>query len=659
MARKKKNRRSQQKSSGIVPRRLTERLHQVDRLMFAGKLAGARDLLEELERSYPGEQEILLRLTNVYHDLKDYGAFQAACERLVAIKPGASFTLMLAGSYLANAMLFLALRTFQRFLERWPDHPRAGEARDMVTDLQAKLDDVLAGLQLTGPDALEVATLHEEIQSLLGQAKYPEARQKAEEVLRRRPDFPAAQNNISQTYFAEGLLEQAIASAQRTLETDPENIHALSNLTRYLYLSGRTDEARVYADRLRAAPPKGYDVWTKKAEALSCLGDDQAVLDLFQEFQSSADQNPQRASAFFLHLIAVASFRLGHEDEARRQWKAALRIQPGFAPARENLDDLRKPVGERHAPWPFPFNHWLTKKLLDEMVAYHKQARPADPKQGDSHRVAGLLQAHPKLATLVPVLLDRGDPAEREFAFRTALLAETPEMLAVLRDFALGQRGPDGMRGEAAQAVAHAGLLPPGPIRLWVRGEWRDILLFGFEVTSEPLNLHQHSQPVQDLAAEAFEELRHGDLAHAESLYKQALELEPDSPDLLNNLAATYQSEDRQAEAKALMRQIHERFPDYLFGRVGMAKLFIEDGRFAEAKALLEPLLTRRRFHSREFAALAAAEIDYWLAQKNKDGAAPWLEMWEKILPNSPFLEAYRRKLRPPRWRGLLPSWMS
>jgi len=107
------------------------------------------------------------------------------------------------------------------------------------------------------------------------------------------------------------------------------------------------------------------------------------------------------------------------------------------------------------------------------------------------------------------------------------------------------------------------------------------------------------------------------------------------------------------------VRQTHERFPDYLFGRTGMAKLYIREGRLAEAKALLDPLLTRRRFHTTEFAALASTEIDYWLAQNKKNGARPWLEMWEKTGPDSPMLRAYRQKLRPPRWLGSLPSWLS
>ncbi len=44
--------------------------------------------------------------------------------------------------------------------------------------------------------------------------------------------------------FVEGRLEQAIANAQRVLNLEPDNFQARSNLTRYLYLSGRAEEAR-------------------------------------------------------------------------------------------------------------------------------------------------------------------------------------------------------------------------------------------------------------------------------------------------------------------------------------------------------------------------------------------------------------------------------
>jgi hypothetical protein len=98
------------------------------------------------------------------------------------------------------------------------------------------------------------------------------------------------------------------------------------------------------------------------------------------------------------------------------------------------------------------------------------------------------LREHPEIAPLVPLLLDRGDPTARELALHVALAARTPELLAALWDFALGQRGPDAMRNRAAQAASEAGLLPAGPVRLWLDGKWREVLLMGFLLHGERLS---------------------------------------------------------------------------------------------------------------------------------------------------------------------------
>src|SRR5262249_14298621 len=149
----------------------------------------------------------------------------------------------------------------------------------------------------------------------------------------------------------------------------------------------------------------------------------------------------------------------------------------------------------------------------------------------------------------------------REFAFRLATIAETPELMAALRDFALGQRGPDQLRMEAANTACAAGLLSEGPTRLWMRGEWQGIQLLGWELHNEATG--GHSRQVEDWAREAMEALYEDDGKRAEDLLRKALEQEPNAPDLLNNLASAYHAQDRWEESEALIRQIHERFPDY------------------------------------------------------------------------------------------------
>jgi tetratricopeptide (TPR) repeat protein len=650
----KEKRRSGRKTvRSTPPPQLVAGLSEADSLMRRRRWDQARKILESLDQRYPNQVEVLSALIDVYYELRDIKRYQDVCERLLKLTPDdPDITLMLGGSYLTNLRPMLALRTFRRFLDRWPDHERAAEVRNTVADLEAKVGDFLAELGLPGEDGLELAALHEEVQSLLDKGKYPQARQVAEQLLRRHPNFAPALNNISQSYFVEGQLDQAIATAQRVLAFDPDNFHALSNLTRYLCLSGRIDEAKRLAERLKAIESEAVDVWIKKAEALSYLGDDQGVLDAFSGAERVDYLKPPLGDPILYHLAAVAALRLGREDQARRHWQQALKLAPGLDLAQANLADLRQPVGKRHAPWAFGFANWVLPPAVRELVTLVEPASRRGTERAVTQAVRRYLHQHPEIVDLVPLLFDRGDPQARDFALRIALIAETPEMLAALRDFALSQRGPDEMRHQAARAASEAGLLPSGPVRLWLKGEWRELLLMGFELHSD--SIWQHQPQVEKWLAKATLALKREDPDQAERLLKQALELEPDAPDVLNNLAAAYEQQGRSQEGENLVRQIHQRHPDYVFARTSLAQLCVSRGELDEAKALLDPLFSRRRFHISEFAAFCTAQIELLLAQDNLDAARSWLDMWATADPDNPALDQWRRRLGKPGWRQRL-----
>jgi len=371
------------------------------------------------------------------------------------------------------------------------------------------------------------------------------------------------------------------------------------------------------------------------------LGDDEGVLAAADGAWAAHRDLPDDDAGMIEHLAAVASYRLGREADARRRWKRAVKASPGLDPPRANLADLDRPVGERNAAWPFGLGHWVTGALVERFAA---RVAAAGKRAGAAEKATReFLDDHPGLAALIPVLLDRGDPAGREFAVQTALLARTPATLAALRDFALGQRGPDALRHQAAQAASEAGLIPSGPVRMWMNGEWHEILLLGFEITRETTG--ELSERAGDLVGRALDLLRAGDGVPAERLLREALEADPGSPSVLNNLAAALRVQGRDTEADELIRDIHRRFPDYFFGIIGVAMLDIEAGRFEEAAALLNPLLRQKKFHVSEFAALAGAEIQLQLARGEKGGARSWLKMLEEAVPDHHALPTLRAKV--------------
>src|SRR5205823_3656508 len=107
-----------------------------------------------------------------------------------------------------------------------------------------------------------------------------------------------------------------------------------------------------------ALTPAHADGWVKVAEALAALGNDAGVLRAAAEAGKCSPAPAGRSAAFLEHLAAVAAYRQGRPDEARRRWEQALRHQPNFDDARDNLADLRRPVAQRHGPWPFAFSRW-------------------------------------------------------------------------------------------------------------------------------------------------------------------------------------------------------------------------------------------------------------------------------------------------------------
>ena len=151
-----------------------------------------------------------------------------------------------------------------------------------------------------------------------------------------------------------------------------------------------------------------------------------------------------------------------------------------------------------------------------------------------------------------------------------------------------------------------------------------------------------HSPAVDEIMDQAMPLFRNQQCAQAEPLFRQALEIEPDRPDLLNNLAGCLRGQNRQAEATRILEALHAQFPDYLFACTALASLAIEAGEYVRAVELLEPLIERQKFHISEFNALSSTQIDLMLAMNDRASARSWYNMWAECDPQNPRLNPYR-----------------
>jgi tetratricopeptide (TPR) repeat protein len=624
---------------------LENALSEIDKLTEHKRWVEARERLRELDRRYPDNSEILSELLNVAYELHDMRTYLDACERLLKLDPtNADLTLALAGAYLGNLRLASALATFRHFLQQFPQHEHAAEARQEMTELEARMSDLLRDLGVSGESGLEIAMLHERVLGLLDQGKYRQARETADELLKRYPDFPPALNNIAQAYCAEGNLAQAIATTERVLTKHPDNFHALANMVHYRAMSGNFEQARIFAERLKSVQSIVVDSWMRKAEAAAYLGDDQAILDAFHGAEQAGHLKPPLGDPLLFHLAATAHMRLGNEREARKLWQRALAIAPGFRLAKENLDDLRNSIGERHAPWFFEQGNWITPRFAQDLQAILERfARKTANEHAVREAMRQFVQQHPEIVALAPVLFDRGDAKSRELVLQIAQIVEIPELFAALRDFGLSQRGPDSLRHTALRIASEAGLLPEGSVRMWMEGKWQEVILLNYEINDEPM--FQHSAQVETLLTDSTQALEARQLDRAEELLRRALAIEPNAPDLLNDMGTIYQWRGQDKDAAALWRELLDKHPDYSFPRINLALQCIKRGELEQAEALLKPLQTRKRFNINEFGYYANAQIELLMARKQPDGARTWLEMWQQVDPENPLVTDWEMRL--------------
>lgn len=620
---------------------------RAEALLNGGQPLAARKMLEEYDSHHRGSIEVLRLLLEVYHRQGDYLPYCRVCRRLVELEPAnPALHLMLAGGYLNAARPASALWGFRRFLELWPNDPLAEGARETIAQIEPALDEMLSRSPFADHERVELAALHEEVLVCLFEGDFARAIRFGEQLLDRQPDFIPAMNNLSDAYFHIGKTDKAIALSRRALEIAPDNLYALASLTRYLYLTGQHDEAARCCDRLRTTDAKDDDGRCRKAETWSFVGDDEAVLAAFEEARSAgALEAKSPATVLLYHLAAVASARHGDWRQATRYWRKSLAIKPEFDLAKANLEDAGREVDERNGPWYLPLSSWIAGPSLDELRRLFTRPASRKSEEAVAQAARSFAHAHPEFIHLVPALLDRGDPAAREVASRLAMILETPEMLDALRTFCLSQRGPDAMRIDTADYLSRRGAMPSSKVRMWLRGQWEEILTRSYEITSEPIDTGRSDQ-VQEWMYDGFQALRHGDAEESERLFRKCLDIEGDAPDLLNNLAASYSVQGRIDEAHQLIRSIHERWPDYFFGQIGMANIALAAGDLETAKRYLEPLLEQQRLHCTEFSALATANVRLLLLKGEVEGAQYWLDMWADVDPDDPNLEMMESLVR-------------
>jgi len=643
LRRKKRERQSPRIAPAKLSRKLAERLDDAYDLIRYGDYDEAEESLQKLDRRGTSYPEVVEALMFLYQTTGDRESCCEAAERLTKLCPrDAEARIMYAQESMFCGRASIALANYQEFIERWPDHPHVSKAKQAIEILVPETERRMKESSFPPENALQWCCLHEESLALLQRGEYADCVAKCKDLLAKAPNFASARNNMAIAYFQRGLAKEAIATVEETRRMLPNNRFAEATLAKLYFLSGRGDDAHQLADQIVDDPPTQQDSIITALEALAFLGRDEDVVRLAE---TTADEElfDEQGEAMRLHYFAYAKCRLGDKKAAMASWKQCLKLFKRLTEARENLDDLE--VGEGHAPWGASFGKWVPRETMDEVI---------DGMRGGKSLVVA---RYPGIASLIPALLDRGDPLGREAAMRLAMADQSPPMLEALKDFAFGSRGPDALRFETLQFLREQSVIDAGPHHIYSRGKWTDIQLLAAEITGEP-RPSSSSARVRELLEDGFYAMRATDFETAEAAFSEALAEEPDNCSAAYNLCAVWMRRDgEEGERRAIPRleQLHREHPDYTFAAIALAQFAAGAGEFQRARDLLAPCFKMTRLHTSEATALFAAQAQIALEENDIDAAERAFDMLCDIADeDDPQIMAVRYRIdRASRKKGL------
>lgn len=628
MAKRKKRR--QPKS--LKPKE-AKKLDAINDLIESGELEEAEAELWPFARSRPNLVEGWDLMINLGVSLDN--AFYAwyANRQLVELEPyyhGHRFNA--AVSSVGLSVPFSTLHHISIYIDRWPDGPYIDEAREIYDQFAPVCDELREGEDVVREIDIATMALFEEAQILVGHGEYKEGRELSEQVAPLMPGFPSPLNNVSLSYAVEGKLEKAIRIAQQVLDEYPENIHARSNMVQYLVRLGRADEACLILDGLCNESPQNPDHCQKIIEAFAFAGDDDGVIEVYNQVNRTLGRRKWKyLGALTHHLAAVAYAHMGQIKKARKLWNKTLQEDPSLDIAHENLADSHLPVGERHGAWCFPLSNWMAKRWIKQILHIFERDLSNDDDEALQRNLDRVFENNPGLDSVLPILLERGGPMALAFVLRVA----SHHKVQGLREFALGKRGPDPSRMEAARYASMYGEIDATkPVELYVRGKPREVMLLDIEVHGEP-KASDLSEKAQTYLEDSLAALHDDNLEEALDLVEAGLELAPDEMHLLYHKSLVLRLMGRTEEANDLLRRVAATYPDYLFARCAMAKVCVREKKLDEAQTWLEPLLQQKRLHFSEFRAVADAQITLSIQRDNFEAAQSWARMWKEIEPDS------------------------
>jgi tetratricopeptide (TPR) repeat protein len=267
----------------------------------------------------------------------EYSSAMKMAELTLARRPHARSHAFLAEQLVEAGRRQEAIAEFRAGAAEYP-LSRFALGQELFVDRQP--DEAIAQLRqfvAEAPTLVEVPHAHELIgRALFQQGKLDDAEREFRAILRLTPDYAAAHERLGDTLNNQGRLEEAAAEYALFLRAVPSDFDALTRMGIAQSRTGQHDAAiRALSSAVEVQPSNA----TAHANLANALLNKQDFPAAERAARRSIELNANDPVGFELTGLAVAA--QGRVKEAREYFEAALKIDPNYAPARDDLARLK------------------------------------------------------------------------------------------------------------------------------------------------------------------------------------------------------------------------------------------------------------------------------------------------------------------------------
>lgn len=313
---------------------------------------------------------------------------------------------------------------------KYHEHPRVDPLKELVRHKKFYLERIERSPD-SGLDLAALAGIYVAESNLTGDlSKMDKAKATAEKSLKALPYYNEAPKvTLAQVAESRHRFQEAIDGAKKVFQDDSRNNGAITTLVTSYLGFGQPTEASKYAQKLVEVSP-GPEAYTLKGLTHLAEGKEAEGLADFNQALKLEGPGDRLQSAWIRTLIGRHYYRTGNMELAEAYTDSALTILDDYHVALAQKADLeaikgdqkeagrlyRKAYQERQEP-----SYLLAHAKLQEKQNNPEEAKELRQEAEEAVRLEIETTPYGHYNELAQVLIDRGDPAQREEAILAAM----------------------------------------------------------------------------------------------------------------------------------------------------------------------------------------------------------------------------------------------